>query len=240
MSTLEEAYSQLRFSTAPLGIMQPTFETSIDELLERLRKDRETADLRLNLSIQPNEEPLEPISIDAANVAKTYQERTNRLNTVNNKINALVAEQSKINQGWNDMVQQHDKILLELRSTLPNEKTTDMVVAFETYKNIMDNNLALWNKQVAENISKFNTECDNIESNLNEMRKLIVTGVKELIPEDQIQPNLCPVCFDQQVKVCLVPCGHTVCRKCSADMRLNTCMTCRAFIRERVVMYFSV
>lgn len=41
---------------------------------------------------------------------------------------------------------------------------------------------------------------------------------------------LCPVCHETAPAVCLVPCGHVVCRECSEEMspaQLGTCPTCR-------------
>ena len=55
----------------------------------------------------------------------------------------------------------------------------------------------------------------------------------------------CPICFEEEVDTCNVPCGHTLCSACSeksaAEQRpsLNRCPTCRAAVSMTVKLFFS-
>ncbi|CAN8236095.1 unnamed protein product [Cochlearia groenlandica] len=50
------------------------------------------------------------------------------------------------------------------------------------------------------------------------------------------EKGLCIVCYEDPIKVVLVPCGHLVlCRTCSE--KITTCPNCRAEVKERVSVY---
>lgn len=85
-------------------------------------------------------------------------------------------------------------------------------------------------------------ELDNISRKLNAIRSLILTGVNEIVKAEDVPKKMCPVCFDSEVSMALVPCGHTYCRAC-ADMdrsRSAKCPQCRSTINTRVKIFFSV
>jgi len=52
---------------------------------------------------------------------------------------------------------------------------------------------------------------------------------------DSLVPS-CPICFDNNIKICLVPCGHTFCDEC--DIRFK-CAICRTNILSKQKIYFS-
>ena len=52
---------------------------------------------------------------------------------------------------------------------------------------------------------------------------------------DSLVPN-CPICFDNNINICLVPCGHTFCSEC--DIRFK-CAICRTNILSKQKLYFS-
>ena len=56
--------------------------------------------------------------------------------------------------------------------------------------------------------------------------------------------KLCPVCFERDVGVACVPCGHTLCGTCSSSTNsqayVRRCPTCRSEVRESVKIFFSV
>jgi len=57
--------------------------------------------------------------------------------------------------------------------------------------------------------------------------------------QDTSKPPLCPVCFDNTVNTCLVPCGHTFCMDCTGrDMRV-LCPVCRSAVHKKQKMFFA-
>jgi sacsin len=93
------------------------------------------------------------------------------------------------------------------------------------------------NKKIMEK----SADLENISRKLNALRKLIITGMSELVKPEDAQKKICPVCFDSEVNMVLVPCGHTYCRGCAEmDRSRNArCHQCRAVINSRIKLYFT-
>jgi hypothetical protein len=49
---------------------------------------------------------------------------------------------------------------------------------------------------------------------------------------------VCYVCVESTVDVCMVPCGHVLCNKCSTSIRSN-CPFCRSTIQSKLKMYLE-
>jgi hypothetical protein len=95
---------------------------------------------------------------------------------------------------------------------------------------------------IRKKIATLEGEIDNISNKLNALRSLIITGVNEIVKEEDKQKKMCPVCFDNEVNTVLVPCGHTYCKGCSeADRsRYAKCPLCRTQINARIKIFFSI
>jgi hypothetical protein len=50
---------------------------------------------------------------------------------------------------------------------------------------------------------------------------------------------LCPICFDQQINMCLVPCGHTFCSECVGNNIRFQCAVCRTNITNKQKIFFN-
>jgi DNA repair ATPase RecN len=248
MASLDFAYNQVLTNTANTltspfsystpSTQHPSFLESINDMFERTKAERNEKLLDL---VKPNTEELDKCSVDAVNIVRDFQNKKERLDLIKQKIAALKTDQEQIDNYWTDISNKHDKIwFLLTKYTKENEETQHLCSEFEHYKNVMLEKTDLCNKKINNSLETFNTECYKLEQNINEMRHLIITGVKEILPDDKVQQNLCPICFERPVETCLVPCGHTVCKLCSSNMRSSSCMTCRAIIRERITMFFSV
>ena len=70
------------------------------------------------------------------------------------------------------------------------------------------------------------------------LRKAIMTGIEELVDKDNANnKKLCPVCFDKEVDMAMIPCGHTCCAGCLNQT--SSCMQCRSKIQSKVKLFFS-
>jgi hypothetical protein len=58
--------------------------------------------------------------------------------------------------------------------------------------------------------------------------------VRKIIAGKKI--NECPICFDNNVDTCIVPCGHTFCHKCIESAR--NCYMCNQeiFLKQKVFL----
>jgi hypothetical protein len=46
----------------------------------------------------------------------------------------------------------------------------------------------------------------------------------------------CTICYENEVNVCLIPCGHTFCKKCS-EKAVKKCFACNTEITKRTTIY---
>ena len=84
------------------------------------------------------------------------------------------------------------------------------------------------------------TELDAVNVKLNGLRALIKTGIEGIIKPDDMIKKMCAVCYEREVCMVMVPCGHTYCDQCSKYDYRSKCPQCRATINSRVKMYFSI
>lgn len=85
-------------------------------------------------------------------------------------------------------------------------------------------------------------ERDDLSRKLNALRKVITTGIHDLIKPEDVQKKMCPVCFDKEVNMVYVPCGHTYCNGCAELDRSRgaKCAQCRSPINARIKIFFTV
>jgi hypothetical protein len=96
-------------------------------------------------------------------------------------------------------------------------------------------------EEIKKKLNAKNLEVESISKKLNILRKIIVSGVQEIVKPEDIQKKMCPICFENEVNTVLVPCGHTYCKSCSESDRSRhaKCPQCRVQINARVKLYFT-
>ena len=113
-------------------------------------------------------------------------------------------------------------------------------------------------KEIHENISKYFSDEQVINNNINELFSKESKQLKNL--EDQLvkikktlyifykhSPHyiendprkLCSICVQREVDVCNTPCGHTLCSVCSNMITNRKCFICRTEIQNVIKLYFS-
>lgn len=127
--------------------------------------------------------------------------------------------------------------------------TTHNPTGLESFQNIYLPFHSTLSKSVATLLTTLDSRRNDLESEirlvtnkLNALRKIITVGVKEIVSPDEVNKKLCPVCFDREVDMAMVPCGHTFCKGCS-DVDINmhaNCPQCRSAVRSRIKIFFSV
>ena len=50
--------------------------------------------------------------------------------------------------------------------------------------------------------------------------------------------HLCPICVNNEIDTAIVPCGHTLCSKCSLKCDLSLCYICRNPIEKVIKLYY--
>ena len=95
---------------------------------------------------------------------------------------------------------------------------------------------------IRQKIMELEGEIENISRKLISLRSLILTGVNEIMKPENTEKKMCSVCFDNEINMALIPCGHTFCKGCSEidRSRYAKCPQCRTQINARIKIYFSI
>jgi len=89
--------------------------------------------------------------------------------------------------------------------------------------------------------STLDIKIDSLSKKLNSIRKLIQTGIDELLDKDAANnKKMCAICFDREVEIAMIPCGHTSCAGCFKYNTTSKCMHCRSVIQKHVKLFFSM
>jgi len=113
---------------------------------------------------------------------------------------------------------------------------TKYVNLAEDYSRIQNN----IKKEITTKRLVFEEELEKVNVKLNSIRKLIHMGIEDIVKPEDMSKKMCPVCFEKEVCMVMIPCGHTYCDVCSKYDYRAKCPQCRAVINSRVKMYFSI
>jgi len=83
-----------------------------------------------------------------------------------------------------------------------------------------------------------------IERKISDFRNLFIFIINKILRTNEINDNkkLCPICFEDEVDICINPCGHTLCNRCIISNRNSNdrCYSCRGRVGDYIKLYFSV
>jgi len=127
-----------------------------------------------------------------------------------------------------------------------NVSTSSDVMA--NYNEIIKNNYNNWiDNYYNPNVVKLENDIKIIEIKLEKFQKLFINIINNLIKnkDDIKNKKMCSICFDNEINMCAVPCGHTCCNKCVVLSRTNVninnrCLSCRNPIENYIKLYFSI
>jgi len=129
------------------------------------------------------------------------------------------------------------------------------IINIINYDNILNNSFNEYQKIIKDNYEKLIDEhynikiktleenIENIEIKLKDFTNLFIYIINHIIKDKEISNNMCPICFENQIDICLNPCGHTACNKCILTLTNNKkdkCFTCRSPVNEYIKIYFSL
>lgn len=226
MSSLSDVYVYDAESVIGLDLQETrklSF-TPIEELYTKCLENRKCA---------PSEELLTPEMIETIKVVDAYKNSKARLDIVNEEIENKNSLIEKLIERSTQVQLSHVSLCDILIDNL-----TEVSESFDLYDKVVTKQVEKLVADCRDQVSKLMDEQNILDENISAMRYLLVTTVKELIPEEKLKSGNCPVCFETEANVCLVPCGHTTCKNCSTRLR-GKCATCRATITQVVKLFYS-
>jgi hypothetical protein len=187
-------------------------------------------------------------NIDAKKLLIDYKILIKHLNE--NKIKSINLDKKKediINYKCN-IYNKHQNVMIQLcRETSEdidtNEMTEYIIKYIELFKKYADkwiNEYYIINKNIlTENIEKQ-------EIKLLAYRNLFINTTKEIIPLEKTSKNMCPICFENEINMCAIPCGHTCCNECVMqslkynNSKLTKCLNCRNTLKEYIKLFIQL
>jgi len=107
----------------------------------------------------------------------------------------------------------------------------------EKYEKWIFNHFIVQNKLLEDNIKI-------VEDKIADFNNLFINIINNIMKDKEISKNMCPICFENPIDICLNPCGHTSCHKCSVNINNyynnGNCSICRKPVKEYIKIYFSL
>jgi len=204
--------------------------------------------------------------IDAKNILKTYKELNLLLinyknkyenlkikkeiffnyqnNILNNHLNIINICSNIYNNIKNDNIEDSDDDINNDKYIINVSNSTEIFINYEKIIKQVYNDWFI--NSYKKKINKLENDIQNIELKINNFRKLFINIINEFInKEELINKKMCPICFDNEIDMCAIPCGHTCCNKCvilskTNYINLNKCLNCRNPIDTYIKLYFLI
>ena len=221
MTTLEDAYTTSIFFDEPISF---THTNSTDTELLRLQQDRDniydnllvTDSIFTNPIITDEEHTKILIEYDISQYVQKCKEFKTLLSNII----------SKLNTAQEDYVTQSTKV----------QKLLDIIQCLKHHFNNQNDII----RQLTLASDKESLSLGKLEDELLYIKKTLYVLHKASPHFVQNDPRkLCSICVENEVDVCNVPCGHTMCSGCSNMISSRNCFICRTEIQNTIKLYFS-
>jgi hypothetical protein len=187
--------------------------------------------------------------INADKLLNDYNSINTSLKLNINTINQLENEKKEIFNYKSTIFSKHQDIMIKLykkdfgEMNEINELNDCIIKYIDLLKNYTDK----WNTDYYNKKKKYlETNITKQEDKLSSYRKLFINTTTEIIKTEKINKNLCPICFENEINMCAIPCGHTCCNDCIIqsikyhNSRVTKCLNCRNPINEYIKFYIQL
>jgi hypothetical protein len=190
-------------------------------------------------------------SNDTVNAKKLLKDYKNLIKSLNeNKIKSINLDKQKediVNYKCNIFLK-HQNVMVQLcRETPENIDTCEMTDHIIKYIELFKNYADKWiNEYYLINKNKLTEDIENQEIKLLAYRNLFINTTKEIIPIEKITKNICPICFENEINMCAIPCGHTCCNECVMqsmkynNSKLTKCLNCRNTLKDYIKLFIQL
>ena len=164
-------------------------------------------------------------------------------------INELEIEKTEIYNYKSSIFSNHQDIMIKLYKKEFGEmkEINDINDCIIKYINLIKSYTDKWNTEYYSKKKKYlETTINKQEEQLTAYRKLFINTTTEIIKAEKLNKNICPICFENDINMCAVPCGHTCCNDCIGqsikyhNSRVSKCLNCRNPINEYIKFYIQL
>jgi hypothetical protein len=104
---------------------------------------------------------------------------------------------------------------------------------------------SVWNREIyIKSKNKLEKIIEEDQIQLNGLRKIFIDTTNEIIGIDKkVNKNTCPICFDNEINMVAIPCGHVCCNLCvMKNIKFNNgkCLCCRNPLKEYIKLFIQL
>lgn len=130
-----------------------------------------------------------------------------------------------------------------------NDNNNELTKLYVDYNNKIKENYAKWvTNHYTPQLMSIENNIEVIEDKISDFRNLFIYIINKILKTSEINDGsnkkICPICFVNEVNMCMNPCGHTICNNCVISTRnpylTNKCFSCRTEVKDYIKMYFSI
>ena len=184
--------------------------------------------------------------IDVNKLLNEYNKINLLLKNNINSLDKLELEKKEIFNYKSNIFSKHQDIMIKLYNKDIGEMNdiNDTIIKYiDLIKNYSEKwNTDFYNKRKTNLIRTINKQ----EDQLTIYRKLFINTTTEIIKTEKLNKNLCPICFENEINMCSIPCGHTCCDDCLTqsikyhNSRVTKCLNCRNPINDYILFYIQL
>jgi hypothetical protein len=200
-----------------------------------------------NGNANDNDNDNKNVNIDAKKLLRDYKTLIKILNE--NKIKSINLDKKKedINNYKSNIYVKHQNVMIQLcRETSEDIDTNEMTDHIIKYIDLFKKYADRWiNEYYIINKNNLTENIEKQEIKLLAYRNLFINTTKEIIPLEKISKNICPICFENEINMCAIPCGHTCCNECvmqslKYNSKLTKCLNCRNTLKEYIKLFIQL
>lgn len=195
-----------------------------------------------NDNIKP--ELLKLTSNDAQSILDDFEILTSNLESYKQRIEDLQANKIFFDNYISNLQNNHMNVL-NIINNYNYVNKQDITESFLNYQLKIKEEYNKWViNYYTEKLIEYENTINIIEKKISDFRNLFIYIINKISKPVEEAIKLCPICFENEVDICLNPCGHTLCNKCVLSNRSrytnDKCYSCRTTIQDYIKIFFSL
>ncbi len=188
--------------------------------------------------------------LDVSEILTTYNELKKISREHMKELDKLHKDNEKLLEYKNRIINNHTNhinILYNSVNDTDEDNIKELTQLIDKYEKTLTSLYNSWN-DTYYNRKLMNLEKEIIET--NEYLNIYQDFFKKIIKDfnensDNQNKKICSICFENEVDMCAIPCGHTCCNTCVISNNINPsnrnkCLNCRNYINNYIKIFFSI
>lgn len=171
---------------------------------------------------------------------KDYNEKNSKLNKMREYLESYLENLKNKKNIYNNI----NKYYIENDKELTNNNLKNMTGMKENINKIFCNQKYIEEEicilsmisEIDVRILECNSDIGSFKLEFSELKKMINDNLDKDIDETLKKDMLCTICYTNKIEMCITPCGHTFCCKCTKNIK-NKCFICNTHVTTTTKLY---